>query len=371
MNGKVALLLHSLVGGGAQRSVMQIASGLRDAGCTVHLVVLQSERQEVPVPDGITLHFLARHRKITGYKLIDRHILARRLKKLIAELEQDGRFDLIISNMSTTDHLVRIARIPDVYATLRGVASAGIAERRGALRKLLAKFELRKLYRNRNIIAVSRGVAEDATEVVGISPASLRVIYNPFPVSHLRERSMEQCDTPAEPYILHVGAFRPGKRHDLLIRAFHAAQLPHRLVLLGSGTAAEEASVRSVIAELDLHERVTLAGWHENPYPWIRKADLLVLTSDHEGLPRVLVEAVAIGTKVVSTNCVAGPSEILTGELAPFLTPVGEVAPLADAMRRAVASDIRPTTEMVTQFTPETVIRQYLSLPTRTGRLLG
>jgi glycosyltransferase involved in cell wall biosynthesis len=101
-----------------------------------------------------------------------------------------------------------------------------------------------------------------------------------------------------------------------------------------------------LIAQKGLEHRVTVAGFQPEPYPWMAGADLLVLCSNHEGLPNVLIEALACGTRVVSTDCPSGPREILRGALARGLVPCGDAAALAATMHTALAA-ARPDPESV------------------------
>ena len=139
---------------------------------------------------------------------------------------------------------------------------------------------------------------------------------------------------PAAPYILHVGRYAAQKRHDLLLAAFAQADLPQQLVLL----TPPDAGLAALVAQHGLERRVASANFQANPYPWMAGAELLVLCSDHEGLPNVLIEALACGTRVVSTDCPSGPREILVGELAQGLVPCGDAAALAAAMRAMLAA---------------------------------
>jgi glycosyltransferase involved in cell wall biosynthesis len=169
----------------------------------------------------------------------------------------------------------------------------------------------------------------------GIEGSRLRVIANPFEFAVIRALAAEPCPArPAEAYILHVGRFAAQKRHDLLLAAFARAGLRHTLVLL----APPDARLAGLIAQAGLERRVTIAGFQANPYPWMAAADLLVLCSDHEGLPNVLIEALACGTRVVSTDCPSGPREILGGELAQRLVSCDDADALALAMRAALAA---------------------------------
>jgi glycosyltransferase involved in cell wall biosynthesis len=105
--------------------------------------------------------------------------------------------------------------------------------------------------------------------------------------------------------------------------------------------AAPDPALEAMIDARGLRERVVVAGFQKNPYPWMRAAELLVLSSDREGMPNVLVEALACGTRVVSTDCPSGPREVLRGELARWLAPCGDARALAERMR-AVLPTPRP-----------------------------
>jgi len=115
--------------------------------------------------------------------------------------------------------------------------------------------------------------------------------------------------------------------------------------------------------EYGIAERLVVPGFEQNPYNWIKHAQALVLSSDFEGLPTVLIEALAVGTPVVSTNCTFGPSEILTGELANYLVPVGNSEELAAKIKHVLAN--KPSVEsadILQKVNAEQVSQQYLAL---------
>jgi len=158
--------------------------------------------------------------------------------------------------------------------------------------------------------------------------------------------------------VLHVGRFMPQKRHDLLLDAFKQAGLAHKLVLLTEPTAL----LTSLINESGLEKQVLVAGFRRNPYPWMRAAEMLVLSSDREGMPNVLVEALICGTRVVSTDCPSGPREILKGELARGLVPTGDAAALAAAMRTMLAAPRADASAVTAEFTQERMVSAYEAL---------
>ena len=147
----------------------------------------------------------------------------------------------------------------------------------------------------------------DLRVAIGLTRARIVRIYGGFDLEEIRRAArLPEADLPREPFVLHASRFMPQKRHDLLLDAWLAARLPHRLVLLTQASPGLDA----LIAERGLKERVLVAGFRPNPYPWMRAAELLVLSSEREGMPNVLVEALACGTRVVSTDCPSGPREV-------------------------------------------------------------
>jgi glycosyltransferase involved in cell wall biosynthesis len=187
------------------------------------------------------------------------------------------------------------------------------------------------------LIAVSRGVAADVSMIAGISGERIRVIPNPVVAPELPTLAGSAVAhpwfmTPGPPIILAAGAFRRSKDFPILIRAFARvrARRDLRLVILGKGR--QKRKVEKLAEALGVREDLSLPGFVVNPYAYMAKASLLVLSSAWEGSPNVLVEALAVGTPVVATDCRSGPREILQdGRYGP-LVPVGDVEALAAAM---------------------------------------
>jgi N-acetylgalactosamine-N,N'-diacetylbacillosaminyl-diphospho-undecaprenol 4-alpha-N-acetylgalactosaminyltransferase len=147
-----------------------------------------------------------------------------------------------------------------------------------------------------------------------------------------------------------MGRLVPNKNFRLLIESYWSSGITENLVILGEGS--ERRELETLVSKLRLGERVLLPGYVQNPYPIVRAARMFVSSSNAEGFPNALIEAMALGCPVVATDCDAGPMEILTGKLEPrptevtlakygILVPVNEVKSLADAIRIASREDIR------------------------------
>lgn len=187
------------------------------------------------------------------------------------------------------------------------------------------------------IVAVSQGVAEDLARTARLPMERIQVVYSPIVTPDIDQRSQEPLDhawfAPGEPpVVLGVGRLSQPKDFPTLIRAFALVQQqrPARLMLLGEGE--ERASIESLVRDLKLEAVVSLPGYVDNPFAYMRRAAVFALSSIWEGLPSVLVEAMACGTPVVATDCESGPREILASEQFGRLVPVGDSTALAQAI---------------------------------------
>ena len=192
-------------------------------------------------------------------------------------------------------------------------------------------------------VGVSRGVASELTEVVGVPSDRVHTIYNPV-VSPALDQEMNRpadhswLDNPDQRVVLAAGRLDKHKDFLTLLTAF--AKLRERcsvrLIVLGKGRLRPQ--LESQARELGVAEHVDFPGFVRNPYAFMAKASLFVLSSRYEGLPTVLIEAMACGCPVVSTNCPFGPDEILEGGRWGELVPVGDANALSEAMLRTLDS---------------------------------
>jgi glycosyltransferase involved in cell wall biosynthesis len=191
--------------------------------------------------------------------------------------------------------------------------------------------------RTQCVVAVSEGVAEGLIKMTGISPGQVDVVYNPVVTSELFQKAAEIPDHPwlADPrkqVILAVGRLTEQKDYPTLIRAFARICQQHDIYLVVLGDGQERQKIEKLIVDFQLEARVDMPGFVSNPFAYMSHADLFVLSSRHEGLPTVLIEAMACGCPVVSTDCPSGPAEILDNGHYGQLVPVADVARLAEAI---------------------------------------
>jgi glycosyltransferase involved in cell wall biosynthesis len=250
-------------------------------------------------------------------------------------------------------------KLNNAYYMLRGSTSHAKIGNREGIKKSIKTKKVKKLYDNKHLLCVSKGVEDDILSI-GVIPKSINTIYNPYVFEDIRKLSLVDINYKVDGnYLVHVGSFSQPKRHDILLIAFSKIEDKSiKLVLVGAGE--EEQTIKRLVDNLEIRNRVIFAGFHSNPYPIIKNAKLLLLSSDHEGLPTVLIEALALGVKVVSTDCPSGPYEILAPEFESYLVPIGNAKAFAKKIDEALSEDdIDIPQSLLKPFDEDKVIKQY------------
>lgn len=220
------------------------------------------------------------------------------------------------------------------------------------------------------VVCVSEGLACDLRDNFGVDSARVHTIYNPA----YRASFVSSANDPIEhpwlarkdrPVVLAAGRLHHVKGFDDLLLAFSRLRqrVDARLVILGEGKA--RLDLETHVRTLGLGDHVQLPGRVSSLAPWMAHADLFVLSSRREGLPAVLIEALAIGMNVVSTRCPSGPEEILENGRWGRLVPVGDVDALAEAMALALAcppADRQALRARAGEFSLERALARYLEL---------
>jgi glycosyltransferase involved in cell wall biosynthesis len=357
---KVALIATNLAGSGAEKVVLNLARMFESHGDEVHIFLLEdviSYRTE-----GYSIHTLSKKRNFyKALKGIGDRILAQRLRKKIEELSKNGeRFDLILSNLPAADRVTVSANLEHTFYLIHTSYSMELEEfrKRGEHQRANKKEKLyRTLYHDKNLIAVSEGIKMDL-DSMDIAYRSCNVIYNPFDISRIRAEANEKKNILQEPYLLSASAFRPVKRHDILLEAYSILDDPPPLKLLCNPSA----DLEHLIQKYHLEDKVEILGFTKNPYPIIKQAYALILSSEREGLPTVLIEALIVGTPVVSTDCKSGPNEILVGKLRKYLARVNDSLDLADKIERILKDSPKIENRYVDKFDADKVYQNYISL---------
>ncbi|OSM97792.1 glycosyltransferase [Lonsdalea populi] len=364
---RILMIIDGLPGGGAEKVVLTLAAGLV---ARQHQVSLFSLRDvcEYPMPEGVDYQTIVDHSRAPWRKLTELRRRAAMLDKAIQGAQaQQGPFDLVLSNLHKTDRIVARSRAlnPDkVWFCLHGMFSPSYLGHRTGLSRWLKRVKIQQVYQQRNIVAVSQAVLSDLQSAFQVRPSNAAVINNPFDFAAIAALADQPCERAGTDYLVHVGRFHPNKRHDRLIRAYALSGIEMPLVLLGKGRDEEVQRIRQLAVELGVANRVIFQGFCDNPYPYIRHARLLVLSSDSEGFGNVLVEALSCGTPVVSTRCPGGPEEILTGPLAQGLAELSADS-LAETLKSVLASPPAIDKSLLERYRIDSICAAYLALGMR------
>ena len=357
--GRVAFFLPHLGGGGTEKAVVTLANGLAARGYAVDMILVRWVGQ-------LTVG-LSKNVRTIELKAVDSYLA---LPALIKYLRKE-RPRVLISALDLTNLVALIARKLSGSQTLTVIRIENTlsAQRRTWWKKRLEKTLLSWMYPKADrIIAVSKAVAVDAARYTGIAPSRINVIYNPVlgeeqprteQAAHIHPWLADGCP----PVILGVGRLAEQKDFSTLLRAFALVHLERdaRLIILGEGEQRERLT--ALADELKVREDIDMPGFRENASVFMQHSKVFVLSSIYEGLPTVLIEALASGCPVVSTDCPGGAREILADGQYGELVPPGDAEAMARAMLKimdGVRKQVDP--EWLAQFRTEHVLEQNIRM---------
>lgn len=333
----IALFLPSLHGGGAERVMLTLANAMSARGYAVDLVLGTADGAYLKdVSPTLRIIDLKCKRVIRALVPLARYLRQQRPKAMLSALNHAN----IIAITANTFAGGKTRLVVSEHSTISVEASRA--------RTLAAKviyLLISKTYRQADgVIAVSKNAAEDLQHFSRLPAGSVRAIYNPFDLGFIARQAERAPEHPwlapgQPPLVIAIGRLTEPKDFPVLIRAFARvrAQRVARLLILGEGELRIELS--ALIAKVGLtNADVQLPGFVPNPFSYLARSSVFVLSSRWEGLPSVLIEAMACGTPVVSTDCPSGPREILEdGRWGP-LVPPGDVESLAQAIESVLAT---------------------------------
>lgn len=374
--------MHNLKFGGIQKITVELARNNAQLNNEVHILCLETGKS-IDIDFQCQVHtlnlkmflltnpFLAIY--YAFYKVLLRYILPssefffskplfkKQISKILDLLESDKKFDAIFVRGSRaikrTWWLNRKEAVYSIHLPYH------LPKNNKGIEGRYYHWVVSCLFKDKTIFTVSEYIAADLRKSLSIhqvAPKVLRSIHNPCDIERVKYLSEQPIELIDSSYILGAGRLTKQKRFDLLIKAYHQANITdHKLVILGEGN--QRLKLENLIDELKLNHLVVMPGFVDNPYPWYKNAKLFVLSSDFEGFGNVIIEALACGSAVVSTDC--GPvNEILKGRLKQGLSPKGEYLPLADKIISYLDKPIVPTYEDIKYFSFEKIISKQMSM---------
>jgi len=350
----LAVLLATSGHSGVDRVMGNLVPGLAAAGLTVDLLGIEGHGPHWgPLPPGIRRLPLGSRHVYSALPALVRYLRLERPRALLADKDRINRVALIGRWLADVD--------TRVYLRSGTTISVDLASRRW-LDRAAQTLSMRRLYRFADgVLVPSLGAARDLVAYARLPPGQVRVVPSPVVTPDLPARAGGSAPhrwlgPGMPPVILGVGELCGRKDFATLLRA-HARlrqRVDCRLLILGEGRQRE--ALESLAGELGSAAEVDLPGWVSNPYPYLARARAFALTSRWEGMPVVLIEALAVGVPVVATDCPSGPAEILDrGRVGP-LVPVGDDAALADALETLLRQPPRRE-DLTAAALPYTVVR--------------
>jgi len=339
--------------------MVTLANGFAERGLIVDLVLAKAEGPYLSEVDKrVRVVDLRSSRVVLCVPKLYRYLRKERPHAMLSAMTHANVVLLLARKLAGVSTKVVVSERNTITA-----ASIASEHSRATLIRFLAKFFYRESHK---VVAVSSGAADSLVAGIGVPRKHVYVIYNPVVNDKLLYQSRLPVDHPwlapgEPPVIMGAGRLSTAKDFSTLIRAFEILRLKRsaRLVILGEGEL--RPMLEEQIKSTGLMEYVSLPGFVNNPFAWMKKASLFVLSSAWEGLPGALIQAMACGVPVVSTDCFSGPAEILENGRWGRLVPVGDAPAMAAAMDAALNDKMKPDTALrAAYFGVQQAIDKYL-----------
>ncbi|MES9993408.1 MAG: glycosyltransferase [Candidatus Thiodiazotropha sp.] len=347
--------------GGVERMVLNLVNAMAERGLHIDLLLIKTRSRHLSeIHPAVNRIDLGSRHTATSLLPLARYLQRAQPPCLLAAKDRAGRIAVLARFLVAASQTRLVLRL--------GTNLTAAFAHKSPWRLLLRRLPIRLLYpRIDRIIAVSEGVRKDTLAVSGVAPEKVVVVRNPVITPQL----LEAADAPSPhpwlddaeiPVILGVGRLTVQKDFPTLLRAFAElrSQRPCRLIILGDGRQREKLLTMS--EELGISDALALPGFTANPYAYVKRAGLFVLSSRWEGSPNALTEAMALGTPVVSTDCPSGPDELLDGGRIAPLVPMGDWQALFEAMQRTLEDPPDPALlrESVREYNAQQSATHYL-----------
>jgi glycosyltransferase involved in cell wall biosynthesis len=367
---KIAVFVSFSGHGGVERMIINLCEGFLALGWPVDLLTVKAKSPYLQsLPEGLNVVGLGAVHTFESLPALARYLRSTRPLALLAAKDRANQVAILAGCVARTSTRIVLRMGTTVSAALNG---------KSVLQKAIWYLPLRVLYPMAEaVVAVSKGVATDVMHITGLPPHKIHVIPNPVISPKMFLLARERVDHPwfldhSTPVIIGMGRLTRQKDFPTLIRAFAVLRSQRfcRLVVLGEGQ--DRPKLKRLTEVLGIQDDVDLPGFVANPYGFLSRAALFVLSSIWEGSPNALAEAMALGVPVVATDCPSGPREILQGGRYGTLVPMGDADALAQAMAETLAHppDKAFLQQGVSDHSAEVSSKRYLDILTG-GRTSG
>lgn len=300
----------------------------------VDLILIRSSGPYIDlIPPEVKVHKLKASHSFTAIPELARYFRDARPDALLVAKDRAGRAAVRARAKARLNFPITLRLGTNLSASL---------EHRSALSRWLRLSSIPRVYRKiEHVVGNSEGVAKDIQKLAKLPDQQVSVIRNPVVTAAMQQKARAECPhdwlEDSVPVILAMGRMTVQKDFSTLIKAFAKVrpEIVARIVILGEG--AERSALERLATDLCVAGDVLMPGHQENPYAWLARADLFVLSSRWEGSPNALTEAFALGVPCVSTDCPSGPAEILDGGKYGVLVDVGNVEQMANAMKESLS----------------------------------
>ncbi len=336
----IAIFVSTSGHSGVDRAMQHLIPALARRSYAVDLLKVRRHGPKLAeVPDNVRIIDLGSRHTYTCLPAIVRYLHRERPAAMLADKDRVNRTALLAR---------ALARVPTRLVLSSGTTISIDLAHRGAFERWLQRTSMGHLYPFADqVIVTSRGVADDMADYTGLAREHIEVVPSPVVPDELLHTPQPRPEHPwfhddGPPIVLSVGELGQRKGYDVLLRAFAIlhGQRPCRLLILGRGKLREE--LQQLAGELGVADAVNFAGFQPNPFAFMAHADLFAFASRWEGLGFVLIEALAMGTPVVSTDCPSGPREILADGKYGELVPVDDHQAMARAMAKSLDTPADP-----------------------------
>lgn len=308
-------IINSLQNGGAERVILTQADSLLARGIKVIIITLRDFEMYAYNPQ-IELITLTKQKKFSKLQYFTQVLpLRRKLNTLLDRLFHQYDVVLLSSHLLYPNVITRLTSYTKKCIYVAHCSFFIIPHAKSFVFKWFMKW----LYKNQQVVCVGDGVMQELQNFYGITQDTITAIHNPLDFAKIEEKLKEDFTPYPRPYLLFCGRLTDAKRPDRMLETFYKGGFyqSHDLVFLGIGEWQSRLEER--VKAYGIQDFVYFAQWQENPYQWMRHADLFVLSSDYEGFAMVILEALYCQCPVVAVNCLYGPDEIMVNDLTPYL----------------------------------------------------